>query len=371
MQQQLPHRDPTTRSSRRHNAFQMTAASRTGTQINDTKETGVNPFKHLTPFQDLRKSEHSSAVDQQPVQEIHSDVLQNFDFDLNHYTYADVCRLFQLDSSTMLTEASMKKAKKILAKMHPDKSHLDEKFFIFFNRAFTMLNDAFQFQHPEVNKTREDMDDLYDQSIHHVIKTQVQTKDNFQEWFNHQFDKHRVENPDDRGYDEWLKSDEDIVFHTPTLQNVKDMQRSFDRHKSQIVVKNHTFEPISMEGTVSTLGCSSLMVHGSDNFSSSSIFSGGNTASMYSDLRQAYRESVMQVRPPDDHLIPTRSMHQLKNERSMHVQPLSLNESLQLLKQEALQAEQESSAMGFYYAQQSEKVLEMQKSFMSELKRLT
>ena len=55
--------------------------------------------------------------------------MDNLDLNIDNYNLDDLLSLFNI--SNQFTETDMKEAKKVL-KMHPDKSHLDKKFFFFF-----------------------------------------------------------------------------------------------------------------------------------------------------------------------------------------------------------------------------------------------
>ena len=44
------------------------------------------------------------------------------------------------------------------------------------------------------------------------MKKDLKDSNNFNKWFNDQFEKHRLEDPVEHGYGNWLKSDEDIIF---------------------------------------------------------------------------------------------------------------------------------------------------------------
>ena len=57
--------------------------------------------------------------------------LNSLDLDLDHYSLDDIYHLFNI-SENKLTEDTLKGAKQIVLKMHPDKSQLDSKYFLFF-----------------------------------------------------------------------------------------------------------------------------------------------------------------------------------------------------------------------------------------------
>ena len=61
----------------------------------------------------------------------------NLDLNIDNYSLDDILQLFRLSSD--FNEADMKNAKKLVLKMHPDKSRLDAKYFLFFSKAYKVL----------------------------------------------------------------------------------------------------------------------------------------------------------------------------------------------------------------------------------------
>ena len=120
----------------------------------------------------------------------------------------------------------------------------------------------------------------------------------------------------------------------------------------------------------STFAGSSLMSYDS-NFSSGSLFSSDGMG--YTDLRQAYVESVIPVTQDDyDKTQKFRSIDEYKRHRdSVETKPLTKEEAMRLLYMENKQKDEESAALAFYYAQQEEKAKQNQESFWSGLKQVT
>jgi hypothetical protein len=118
---------------------------------------------------------------------------------------------------------------------------------------------------------------------------------NFNQWFNDQFDKHKLEdNPTEAGYGSWLKSDEDIVYiPNVTKNNMTEEMEKRKRHIQTIV--NYTGVK---ETSAPVFAGSSLMEYNS-NFTSNSLFA--NEGIGYTDLKQAYVESVIPVTEADFH----------------------------------------------------------------------
>jgi hypothetical protein len=120
----------------------------------------------------------------------------------------------------------------------------------------------------------------------------------------------------------------------------------------------------------STFGGSSLMSYDS-NFSSGSLFSSDGMG--YTDLRQAYVESVIPVTEDDYRKTKQfNSVDEYKRHReSVDTKPLSKEEAMRQLYRENKNKDEESAALAFYYAQQSEKAKQNQDNFWSGLKQVT
>jgi hypothetical protein len=70
--------------------------------------------------------------------------MNQLDLDIENYSLRDLYNLFNINDE--LDEESLKNAKKIVLKMHPDKSRLDQKYFLFFSKAYKRLYSVYEFQ---------------------------------------------------------------------------------------------------------------------------------------------------------------------------------------------------------------------------------
>jgi curved DNA-binding protein CbpA len=293
------------------------------------------------------------------------------DLNIDSYSREDLFKLFGLNNIT-LSEDIMKECKKIVLKTHPDKSRIDEKYFIFFSQAYKKLLSIYEFQNKTNSKKKSDTNEYFDAEntlvLDNFFDKQKKIKDpkNFNEWFNSQFDKHKLEDPQETGYGNWLKSDEDVVF-MPNI-NKSNMAAEMEKRKKQVQSLT-TYNGVS-ENTSSAFGGSTLMAYDS-NFTAGSLFS--NEGMTYTDLRQAYAESVIPVTEDDYNKVKKfRSIDEYKRHReSVDTKPLEKEEAMKQLYVQNKQKDEESAALAFYYAQQSEKAQKNQQSFWSGLKQVT
>jgi len=342
----------------------MTNCHKGGIKIKDTGTgNAANPFANVNPFQHEERNipivYNKSAYDQ-------------LDLNLDSYSRDDLFSLFGLKTMS-LTEDIMKECKKTVLKTHPDKSRLDEKYFIFFSSAYKKLLGIYEFQNKTSSKKAAPVTSEYYDSDNGTILDKMFEKDkelktpkNFNKWFNDQFDKHKSEDPHETGYGSWLKSDEDIVY-TP---NVTKSNMAAEMEKRKKEVQSLTAYSGVNDAYASTFGGSSLMSYDS-NFTSGSLFS--NEGMGYTDLRQAYVESVIPVTEEDYRKTQKfNSVDEYKRHReAVNTVPLSKEEAMRQLYNQNKQKDDESSALAFYYAQQEEMSKQNQASFWSGLKQLT
>jgi len=264
----------------------------------------------------------------------------------------------------------MKNSKQIVLKMHPDKSRLDSKYFLFFSKAYKRLHSVYEFQNKSTNKNERDLKkDYFEDSNKTVLDTMFETKKelkdpkNFNSWFNEKFEKHKLEDDDTNiGYGDWLQSNDGIININENVTK-SNMNEIFERQKKHI--QSITIYQGISDSTASTLGGSLLMSDG--NFTSS----GGSLE--YTDLKQAYTETVIPVTMEDYEKMPKfRSVNEYKNHReSVDTTPLTKEEAEDILMKKQKRMDNDSAALAYKYAKQAEKVKEKDKSFWSDIRLIT
>jgi len=290
------------------------------------------------------------------------------DLNLDNYSRVDLYKLFGLKNLT-LSDDNMRESKKIVLKTHPDKSHLEPKFFLFFSKAYKKLYSIYEFQNRSstktIKKTEYSFDDDKTATLDNLFEKKKELKDpqNFQKWFNEEFDKHKLEDVNENGYGSWLKSDEGI--NDVGQINKADINSTFEKQKKQlqsVVVYNGVNELTAPAFTGSSL------IGKTDNYSSSF---GSNSG--YTDLRQAYIETIIPVTEDDYNKMPKfKNVNEYKNHRENEkATPLSTQDSIKQLYQRNKDVEEESAALAYHYAKEAEKAKKNQDSFWSGLKQLT
>ena len=349
--------------------FSMTTCGKTGIKIKNTcNDYKSDPFAGVDPFKNHARANEKIDIDYNKTG------YESIDLNIENYSREDLYKLFGFKTSIILTEDAMKEAKKIVLKTHPDKSRLDNKYFVFFGKAFNKLKEIYEFQNKS-NKKIADTNEYFDSQNSEVLdkmfdmKKDLKDPKNFNEWFNKQFEKHKVDDTNENGYGSWLKSDEDIIF-TPQNINKDSIGREMEKRKKEIQALT-PYKGFSDSFNSSSVGGSALMEYNS-NFTSGSLFTGGGGMG-YTDLRQAYAESVIPVTEDDFNKVQKfKSIDEYKRHRDgAMTAPLSKEEALRQLYHQDKQKNEESAALAFYHAQQLEKAKQNNDNFWSGLKQVT
>jgi hypothetical protein len=294
----------------------------------------------------------------------------DLDLDLSNYTLNDLYKLFKIENNKIDID-ELKNAKKIVLKMHPDKSKLDSKYFLFFSSAYKKLYSVYEFQNKNMNK-KIDTNEYFKTENKDVLNglfeknKELEDPKKFNKWFNQQFEKHKIENEEDtKGYGQWLKSDEGI-YNTESV-NMATMHEEFEKQKRNIQaisVYNGINDPFT-----STLGGSLLGQNNNDNFSSGMF---DNNGLQYQDLRQAHIETIIPICKEDYDNIPKyKSEQEYKSYRDKQdIKPINEEEAIQKLRYKENKMEEESANLAYYYAKQAEEAAKKNNSFWAGLKLL-
>lgn len=281
----------------------------------------------------------------------------SIDLDIDNYSCDDLFNLLGIQGRT-LDETLMKSVKKVVLKTHPDKSNLHPDYYIFFSKAYNRLHAIYVAQNKTAKKSdnyNNDYNPAYSDEKEKLLNSFFETNNNFKnpkkfnKWFNDKFEKHHVKE-EEHGYGDWLKSDEGVVETAKISQS--QLGSEMEKHKQRI------------QGIIPYQGIQ-------DTFSSSSIVSGDG----FSDLKQAYEESVIPVTQQDyNKMKKFNSVNEYTNFRDnehKNVKPMSEQNASKYLKKKNRDLEDQCVAMTFENIKHSEKQKEQNNLFWSDLKRLT
>jgi len=225
--------------------------------------------------------------------------MENLDLNIDNYEYEDILNLFNIKYN--FGENDMKNAKKKVLMMHPDKSGLDKKYFLFFSSAYKILYSIYQFREKANESEKVDIkfqnteyiaekDEYNEEIIKSLQKKNKFKSKEFNKWFNDLFEKVKLENEyESTGYGDWLKSNDDNIIN---VSNQTEMHKAINDKKqeirSQTLTKHKNISEFN-EGSYCDLTNSQPQEYSSGLFSTL----------QFEDLRKAHEESVIPVTDED------------------------------------------------------------------------
>jgi hypothetical protein len=281
---------------------------------------------------------------------------ENLDLNIQNYNLNDLLNLFKLN--TNFTEEDLKNAKKIVLKTHPDKSNLDKKYFLFFSSAYKILFQLYNFKNRIESKNTEYY--VEEDENNKLLIEKVLKKDNFNEWFNKEFEKLNIKE-NDNGYEEWLKSEENMDYRTTTKNN---MERDIYEKKKELrsIVKREEIKSIQELQDNNILGLNEVEEYSSDIF--------GNFR--YEDLKKAHIETVIPVTEEDiDERNIFNNLEQLNRHRnSQNLIPLSLKQANDYLYDIKNNDEEININRAYNLALENENNIKKKNDFMKRLRQI-
>ena len=281
---------------------------------------------------------------------------KNLDLNIQNYNLNDLLNLFKLN--TNFTEEDLKNAKKIVLKTHPDKSKLDKKYFLFFSSAYKILFQLYNFKNRIESKNTEYY--IEEDENNKLLIEKVLKKDNFNDWFNKEFEKLNIKE-NNNGYEEWLKSEENMDYRTTTKNN---MERDIYEKKKELrsIVKREEIKSIQELQDSNILGLNQVEEYSSDIF--------GNFR--YEDLKKAHIETVIPVTEEDiDERNIFNNLEQLNTYRnSQNLTPLSLNQANEYLYDIKNNDEEININRAYNLALENENNIKKNNDFMKRLRQI-
>jgi hypothetical protein len=248
------------------------------------------------------------------------------DLNIENYSLSELLNLFKLREN--FTSSEFKDAKKIVLALHPDKSKRDVKYYLFFSKAYKLLESVNQFKHKiEENvdghlSFDEIIDGMEDHDKKQIVNS-LSVNPNFNRDFNKLFETYYLKE-EDNGHGDWLQSNED-------------MDISFEARKRQsraIVI-------------------SSIETTPNDNFT---------------DLKNAYTVNSVLGVSEEDYVQKYKNIHELKHLRdTQNLTPLNASDAQQQLQYQEDLDNRKATEQAYKYVKQTEKNIEQQKSFWSHL----
>ena len=265
------------------------------------------------------------------------------EIDLNedNYDYNSLLGLFSLDHD--FNKDDLKLAKKKVLMLHPDKTGLDMKYFVFFYKMYQKVVHIYDYIHHEtdVNKMNKRVeidthfkDYLERKNIDPIKNYELYTKE-FNKMFEHIYIKE-----DTDGYNDWMKSNEDFY-------DKNDIEKSRKKaiEKSSIVSRNTIEE-------VGTLNSMSQKLYGYD------VKESHGNPILNIDIEKTYRET------PKFKSVQEYQLHLRKQEQS--IQHFSTSQSEALLNQKNQMLNNQAKSLAYQHLCHQEKVQKNYNDYVSK-----
>tara|TARA_B110000008_G_scaffold259660_1_gene279670 strand:+ start:811 stop:1677 length:867 start_codon:yes stop_codon:yes gene_type:complete len=287
--------------------------------------------------------------------------MEGLDLNIDNYEYEDILKLFEL--KTNFRENDLRNAKKKVLMMHPDKSGLDKKYFLFFSSAFKILHSVYEFREKASKDLNEEIEYLAEkneenQELVDKLRDKYNTKD-FNKWFNKEFEKVKLENDfESNGYGDWLKNEEEVEV----CQNRNEMNEAIDKKKRDLrsIISYNGINEYNGGG-----GYNDLANNRPEEYSS-----GMFSKLQYEDLKKAHVESVIPV-TEEDNKVKYNSMEDIKIKRQQqNLKPLSEEMGRDYLNNKKISDDYIGAQRAFKLATQEREALKGSNKFWSSLKQI-
>ena len=293
--------------------------------------------------------------------------MSEFDLDIDNYDLRDLLNLFKLDYN--FAENDLKRAKKMVLKLHPDKSKLDRKIFIFFNKAYKIVEKIYLFKNSKQTEVKNieyenvDIETITDGDKETLLnKLDGKSVKEFNTWFNKMFMKVKLsEENQDKGYGDWFKSNANLDENKVT--NIKDFGNAFRDRKNKVksLVVKQDLQGIGVGNGYNLDRNNGNIEH------SSNIFS----KLQYEDLKKAHTETVVPVTDEDYNSIKKyNSIDELKRDRGSSTAPMDRNEAIKYLNNKQLKTEKMSTNLAYELMKRNEEAEKKQREWWKNLRQL-
>lgn len=217
---------------------------------------------------------------------------------IQSYSFNEILGLFDIKSYD-LTPEDMKRAKKKVLMLHPDKSRLTPEYFLFYKKAFDIIAQFYENQNRQNQEFTEKATTYKstDMSTHNKGTREIIAKNlekmpegAFQDKFNQLFESNQMaERPDPRR-NEWF-TQESASFQVPTSVSAKNMGQAFE------TIKQNAAGLVKYQGVqnmVSSGGSGMSQLYGDDgaedgNYVTSDPFS----KLKFDDLRKVHKDHTV------------------------------------------------------------------------------
>jgi len=264
----------------------------------------------------------------------------NHNLDIKTYNLDEILGLFDL-SSYQLTQENMKYAKRKVLMLHPDKSKLDAKYFLFYKKAFAVILQFYDHQQKQNQQlpTEPSVYQVSDSTQNKTAQNQINEtmkqmgEKSFQNKFNQLFEENMSQKPDTSKNDWFVQ--EKANFEIPTEGvSTKNMDQAFHTIKQQ---SSGLVKYQGVQDMMQVQGGSSFYDDDEDDTMNQYVSSDPFGKLKFDDLRKVHKdETVFAVSERDFQNVQTyKSVDEFNRARSQHnYDPMEQQKANQLLQQQ-------------------------------------
>lgn len=292
---------------------------------NQIRQSHINNINNIQQFEtDEQRREREFEAEQQRRRQQFKEQQQRRKTDYQNKLQQiqqqniDALKLFQLPKKYTFEQLKMS-YKKLAMRTHPDRQGGNKDKFQLVTKCYFLLLEKLKTeeQDKQYSELRKGSNDFLKQqaSNPHLKKM---SKDNFNlRQFNKVFEENKLYDPNDEGYDNWLKTEEDNNVQQPEIFsdkfNIDVFNNSFNNYKSQT-----STEIVEYKEPQAMISCNKMnyIELGGENKGDFSNISDKSKDLMYCDLKAAYTTKSNLINPNSVKYKTYKNVDELEKDRS-------------------------------------------------------
>jgi hypothetical protein len=225
---------------------------------------------------------------------------KKFNLDIKTYSLKEVLDIFGIEMKD-ISDDDVKRAKRIFLSKHPDKSGLDSSYFLFYKKAFDIVQEfnteskkiRTKTPNKPIKYTPENVSDLNDAS-NDVIAQNIKalSAEDFNKKFNKLF-TNEIVSKDEEHVNDWFTSEEDNPYNSRLPPaTMKNLGENFERLRdmnSGMIKYNNKLKDMQSAGGMHLGSFHDADINDKSQYLSSNVFS----KLQYDDLRKVHKDETI------------------------------------------------------------------------------
>lgn len=284
--------------------------------------------------------------------------MSNHNLNIDSYSLEEIMSMFDLNENNMDLD-SLKRAKRKVLMIHPDKSKLPKEYFLFYKHAFDILVRMYN-NIKKVSQTVEVQEYFPNEEVSSEFGNTIQkiNKNTFNKSFNELFNTH-MSKTINTSRNDWFKDEKSI--YEETISSSAEMNTAMQKIKSK---QNAISKYNGVQPTQVKTGNSYYEEDNEDEY----IFSDPFSKLKYDDLRKVHKDqTVFSVRESDfDQVAKYNSVEDYERTRkSINLSPIERKRALDMIEEEQKLLEKKIREKQYSSELQTMKNIENNKKIMA------